>query len=64
MAEYFDRYGKFRSNGSMKPIPGIYLDNDQNDNLFSSSAYHQNKVIPLEILIFRSMIPKIQYFEV
>ena len=25
MATYFDRYGKFRSDGSMKPIPGISI---------------------------------------
>lgn len=26
MAEYFDRYDKFKINGSVKTVPGIYLD--------------------------------------
>jgi len=25
MAEYFDRYAEFRTNGSVKPIPGLQL---------------------------------------
>lgn len=25
MAQYFDRYGKFKSNGEIKPIPGINI---------------------------------------
>ena len=25
MAQYFDRYAKFKTNGSMKPIPGIKI---------------------------------------
>lgn len=25
MANYFDRYGKFRNNGNIKPVPGIKI---------------------------------------
>ena len=31
MAEYFDRYSKFKSNGNMKPIPGIIIPEDVAD---------------------------------
>lgn len=33
MANYFDRYGKFRTNGGMKPLPGIEIP------IYSSDKY-------------------------
>ena len=31
MAKYFDRYEEFRNNNSMKPIPGITIDQNSGD---------------------------------
>ena len=31
MAQYYDRYEKFRANGEVKPIPGIKIPVDPND---------------------------------
>ena len=31
MADYYDRYGSFRTNGSMKPIPGITIPDSSSD---------------------------------
>ena len=31
MAQYYDRYKKFRENGEVKPLPGIIITPDPND---------------------------------
>jgi hypothetical protein len=31
MAQYFDRYNKFRQNGEMKPVPGITIPDSGSD---------------------------------
>ena len=31
MAQYYDRYEKFKKNGKMKPIPGLKIPIDSND---------------------------------
>lgn len=38
MANYIDRYSKFRENGEMKPVPGITIPTDSSDK---SAVYKQ-----------------------
>ena len=39
MVQYFDRYGKFRNNGNIKPVPGIKIPISSSDK---SGIYKQS----------------------
>lgn len=46
MAQYYDRYEKFRSNGEMKPVPGITIPYSGNDKqtLYKAGRTRLDKV--------------------